>query len=251
METRAWLGEVASGELFAPFHFGYWDDPGRVRAANEITIYGWDPVSKQPCYKYAAVRLEKVEGPNRPQPESVAGEIEPGTLGAMNVGAQALVRPKSAPPRARLPDYLGLLQRSEQQLKKAFEQLAATHPNEPDIVAMSTLFLQWSRSADQQLKPFIKKYCGRQERQSEHSEEALRVQRGQDAFDLLCDLHELCLLLDESLISLTVIKAAAQALQDPELEQAMQHIHRQYQRQQTWLMTRLRNTAPQTLVVPS
>ena len=25
VETRAWMGEVALGELFAPFHFGYWD----------------------------------------------------------------------------------------------------------------------------------------------------------------------------------------------------------------------------------
>ena len=68
METRARLGDVASGELFAPFHFGYWDNPGRARAANEITIYGWDPVSKQPSFKYAAVKLEKIRGPEDSSP---------------------------------------------------------------------------------------------------------------------------------------------------------------------------------------
>ena len=29
VETLARLGEVASGELFAPFHFGYWDNPSQ------------------------------------------------------------------------------------------------------------------------------------------------------------------------------------------------------------------------------
>ena len=42
-----------------PFHYGYWDDPqsGHTRAANELTVTGWDPVSKQPMFKLAAVRV--------------------------------------------------------------------------------------------------------------------------------------------------------------------------------------------------
>jgi predicted molibdopterin-dependent oxidoreductase YjgC len=45
--------------VFVPFHYGYWDDEGKT-AANELTITRWDPVSKQPIYKTAAVRIEKV-----------------------------------------------------------------------------------------------------------------------------------------------------------------------------------------------
>jgi ferredoxin-nitrate reductase len=116
---------------------------------------------------------------------------------------------------------------------------------------MCTLFRGWWQAADQQLKPFIEKYSGRQAGEPENSDEGPVVQRGQGGFDLLCDLHELCLLVNDNLISLTVIKQAAQALQDQELEQTIQQIRRQYQRQQTWLMTRLRETAPQVLVVPS
>ena len=251
VETRARLGEVASGELFAPFHFGYWDNPGRDRAANEITAYRWDLVSKQPSFKYAAVKLEKIRGPKRQQPRNVASDLGPGALGTTNVGAKALAEAKSAPPRARLPDYLGLLQCSERRLRKALNQVRATHPNEPDIVAMCTLFRGWWQAADLQLKPFVEKYSGRQAGEPENSDEAALVQRGQGGFDLLCDLHELCLLINDSLISLIVIKQAAQVLQDQELEQAIQQIRRQYQRQQSWLMTRLRDTAAQTLVVPS
>ncbi|GBF07969.1 hypothetical protein DAERI_200026 [Deinococcus aerius] len=36
-----------------------WDDPSRSRPANELTLSEWDPVSKQPHYKYAAVRISK------------------------------------------------------------------------------------------------------------------------------------------------------------------------------------------------
>jgi anaerobic selenocysteine-containing dehydrogenase len=53
------VGDIEPGHTFIPFHYGYWDDPGRPRAANELTITEWDPISKQPHYKYAAVRIRK------------------------------------------------------------------------------------------------------------------------------------------------------------------------------------------------
>ncbi len=52
------------GVVFVPFHYGYWDAEDRRdvgRAANEMTITEWDPVSKQPIYKTAAARVTKVE----------------------------------------------------------------------------------------------------------------------------------------------------------------------------------------------
>jgi ferredoxin-nitrate reductase len=54
------IGGIIPGVLFIPFHYGYWDDPGRSRAANELTITEWDPVSKQPHFKYAAVKIKKI-----------------------------------------------------------------------------------------------------------------------------------------------------------------------------------------------
>lgn len=55
------IGDIIPGHLFIPFHYGYWDHPGRNRAANELTITEWDPVSKQPQFKYAAVKISKVK----------------------------------------------------------------------------------------------------------------------------------------------------------------------------------------------
>lgn len=59
IEAPAKIGDIEPGVVFVPFHYGYWDDDSRSRAANELTIAEWDPVSKQPHFKYAAVRMHK------------------------------------------------------------------------------------------------------------------------------------------------------------------------------------------------
>jgi anaerobic selenocysteine-containing dehydrogenase len=53
------IGDIEPGLLFIPFHFGYWDNPNRARAANELTLTGWDPVSKEPYFKFSAVQIQK------------------------------------------------------------------------------------------------------------------------------------------------------------------------------------------------
>jgi anaerobic selenocysteine-containing dehydrogenase len=61
IEAPARLGAIRPGLIFVPFHYGYWDrgDGDHRRAANELTITAWDPVSKQPMFKLAAVALER------------------------------------------------------------------------------------------------------------------------------------------------------------------------------------------------
>ena len=65
VEVPARIGQLREGVVFIPFHYGYWDvgddagPDGRPRAANELTMTIWDPVSKQPQLKTAAVRVER------------------------------------------------------------------------------------------------------------------------------------------------------------------------------------------------
>jgi ferredoxin-nitrate reductase len=60
VRVQARIADGQDGCLFLPFHYGYWDEPGRPRAANELTLTTWDPVSKQPSFKYAAARVRKI-----------------------------------------------------------------------------------------------------------------------------------------------------------------------------------------------
>jgi anaerobic selenocysteine-containing dehydrogenase len=67
LEAPARITDVRPGVVFVPFHYGDGDlPPGQpTRAANELTLTAWDPVSKQPVYKVAAVRVTKVADAGR------------------------------------------------------------------------------------------------------------------------------------------------------------------------------------------
>ena len=61
LEAPARLGGIRPGTIFVPFHYGAWrNEREEPRAANELTMTAWDPVSKQPLFKQAAVRVAKV-----------------------------------------------------------------------------------------------------------------------------------------------------------------------------------------------
>src|SRR6185436_2418692 len=46
IQVRARIGDIEPGHVFIPFHYGYWDTSEKRRAANELTLTGWDPISK-------------------------------------------------------------------------------------------------------------------------------------------------------------------------------------------------------------
>ena len=90
IRARVRISGIRDGVLFVPFHYGYWDagdaDPRAVvgRAANEMTITDWDPVSKQPLFKTAAAKLTRIAGGEGPAPapttaasRPVAGDVPP------------------------------------------------------------------------------------------------------------------------------------------------------------------------------
>jgi anaerobic selenocysteine-containing dehydrogenase len=73
VRARARVSDIREGVVFVPFHYGYWDAGDqhdvRTRAANELTITEWDPASKQPIFKTAACRIEKIaDTDGRPSP---------------------------------------------------------------------------------------------------------------------------------------------------------------------------------------
>ena len=86
VEGPARISGIRQGVVFVPFHYGYWDtgsgyEPnGSARAANELTLTAWDPVSKQPIFKTAAVKLERLgvgEGAAPAPRQTASAPIEP------------------------------------------------------------------------------------------------------------------------------------------------------------------------------
>jgi hypothetical protein len=96
---------IRDGIVFVPFHYGYWDvsdvdgngdvsDVGHRRAANELTITDWDPVSKQPIFKTAAVRVSRVaagDGHTAPAPTNTASRPVTADVPTTHGGPAALV----------------------------------------------------------------------------------------------------------------------------------------------------------------
>jgi ferredoxin-nitrate reductase len=166
-------------------------------------------------------------------------------------GVVAGIGEKIKPQRAHIADYIGLLDESEKRLVKAFQQIRETHPDEPDIDALCRMFSEWSQEAKSLLRPFVEQYGKRSEGEPERLDEALIVKRNQRGFDMLRDLHDLWLLVNESMMSLNVLEQAARALRDDGLLDTLKHMQERNERQLVWLKTRINQAAPQVLVVPS
>lgn len=81
IEVPARVSGIRKGTVFAPFHYGYWDRGGtpgeHPTAANELTLTEWDPVSKQPVFKNAAVQVEKIGDANGPSPAPTTAASRP------------------------------------------------------------------------------------------------------------------------------------------------------------------------------
>jgi anaerobic selenocysteine-containing dehydrogenase len=95
---RLRVSGIRDGVVFLPFHYGYWDEadgsaPGRNgRAANELTITDWDPVSKQPIFKTAAAavrRVKKAKGAVSPAPTTTGSAPAAGSPPPTRGGADA------------------------------------------------------------------------------------------------------------------------------------------------------------------
>ncbi|GAB3347524.1 molybdopterin oxidoreductase family protein [Modestobacter lapidis] len=99
VEARLRISGIRPGVAFLPFHYGYWDTPGghgpgkkEGRAANELTITDWDPVSKQPLFKTAAAavrRIEKAKGRSSAAPTTTGSAPVAGTPPQTRGGAAA------------------------------------------------------------------------------------------------------------------------------------------------------------------
>jgi ferredoxin-nitrate reductase len=171
-------------------------------------------------------------------------------VGGLARAAVAGAKQTLMPERSHIADYIRLLDESEQRLVKAFQQVRKTHPDEPDIGSLCSLFAAWSGEAQAMLKPFVAKYGERRDAEPKRLDKALLVQRSQGGFDLLRDLHDVWLLVNESMMSLMVLEQAARALRDQPLLETLEKMQDRNGRQLMWLKTRISQAAPQVLLVP-
>jgi len=146
-------------------------------------------------------------------------------------------------------NYLGLVHNSEKDMAKAFTLVAAHHAVEPDIRQTCELMASWSANHVENLKPLIAKYSEEKNKEPNKLTRTLFDKPRSGSLGLLRDLHDLWLLANEVKICWIVLLQAAQALRDKDLELSCQQFSAQTKQQHDWLLTRIKQSAPQSLVV--
>ncbi|MBV8880100.1 MAG: molybdopterin-dependent oxidoreductase [Planctomycetaceae bacterium] len=234
------------GHLFVPFHYGWFDAPDRVRAANELTEMRWDPVSKQPTFKRAAARLRRIEAFTPPAKPAQRTKAVGGTKDIVRRATKAL-----GLTRPHLAEYLGILAENEEQMAQSFVSLRSRHPADAEVAGTGRLLETWSREHLDLLRPFMKRYGSRAEGDAKKLRQVLLGSKKPGSLGLVRDLHDLWVLAHGSKIALIVLRQAGRALRDPAFESTLERLSIGNERQIGWILTKLKQTAPQALVVPT
>jgi hypothetical protein len=145
--------------------------------------------------------------------------------------------------------YLGLLERSEGVLAKSFRQVADGHGDEPDILHLCHTLATQCDAHRAALAPVIERYGEQPDDEPErlHAEELSSTRTG--PVGMLRDLQDLFLL--ASLVDITwgMVKQAAQGLRDTKLLAVVERCEGQTKVQLGWLQTRMKQAAPQALIM--
>ena len=250
IRVAAKVGEIIPGHAFIPFHYGTWDHPDHPRAANELTITEWDAVSKQPHFKYAAVKLAKVSVATKAGDLAGAVAEGVGTL-VSNVKDRLKGEKVAGTGKMHVGNYLGLVEAGETHLAESFQAVSKHHGSEPDIRQMTELLASWSLENKKALAPLVARYAETREKEPASLQKALFHGPRSGGLGLVRDLHDLWLLAQEVSLSYVLLTQAGLALRDDEMLAILKRASSQTARQVDWLRTRIDQAAPQALTVPS
>lgn len=148
-------------------------------------------------------------------------------------------------------DYLQMALNSELQMAEALKKVADHHKDEPDIYYMCIMMAGWSEDHARKIEPFRSQYKAKagNVKEPERLSQALFKSPRKGSLALLRDLHDLWLVNKEIEISWMVLLQASRALRDILLESLCKNLQSETKRQGDWLLTRIKQAAPQTLVV--
>jgi hypothetical protein len=148
-----------------------------------------------------------------------------------------------------LAHYLGLLHKAQLNLAEAFRQVAEAHPEEPDVAHLCEQQAQVCDRHAERLGPFAQRYSedAPQEPDRLHSELFGGTRTG--GIGLLRDLQDLYLMAAECDICWTVVGQAAYGARDRDLREVVTTCEGETAIQLKWLRTRMKQAAPQALVV--
>jgi hypothetical protein len=149
----------------------------------------------------------------------------------------------------QLAHYLGLLHRAEGELAKAYREIGEAHADEQDVFHQCRrLAGQCDRHAES-LAPFADRYGEEADDEPERLHSTLFEATREGPLGLLRDLHDLYLMASECDMTWTLVGQAAQGARDRDLLEVVQSCEGETSTQLKWLKSRMKEAAPQVLVV--
>jgi hypothetical protein len=150
-----------------------------------------------------------------------------------------------------LANYLGYLHRAELDLAEGFRKVGEAHAEEVDAYHTCNTLAEQCEAHAQKLQPFVDRYGEEAPEEPENLYHELFDETRSGGLGLLRDLHDLYLMANACDISWTMIGQAAQGAWDRELLETVNTCEGQTAIQIKWLKTRMKQAAPQALLVAS
>lgn len=150
-----------------------------------------------------------------------------------------------------LANYLGYLHRTEIDLAEAFRKVGEGHAADADVYHTAETLARQCEAHSDGLAPFVERYGEESPTEPDRLYHQLFDGTREGGLGLLRDLHDLYIMANACDIAWTVIGQAAQGARDTELLSVVESCEGQTATQIRWLKTRMKQAAPQALLVPS
>ncbi|MBV9308129.1 MAG: molybdopterin oxidoreductase family protein [Acidobacteriaceae bacterium] len=227
------IADIKPRHLFMPFHYfsnGY----GSHASPNELIGTQWDPVSKQPYFKNAAVRLDKaIQTVNGHPSRRVKIMIE-----------------KPPHSQQQIMTHLQQLHQLELSLASAWQQLAKRHQSNSETVEAGQRFSSWGSNHAMALAADIQKYGGTPASMGHKLSNELFEGVRFGSAGLIDDLQDVNTLLQRAHFSYLILGQAAKSLRDFDLSNRLDELEKGNHLQIAWCVTQAKSFATQVLVVP-
>jgi hypothetical protein len=147
--------------------------------------------------------------------------------------------------------YLGLLHKAQVDLADAFREVRDAHAEEVDVFHTCEKLAKECDAHAERLQPFAERYGEDAPDEPDRLYSELFRGTRTGGLGLLRDLHDLYLMACECDMAWTLVGQAAQGLRDGELLEVVTTCEGETEMQLKWLRTRMKQAAPQALVVSS
>ena len=150
-----------------------------------------------------------------------------------------------------LANYIGYLHRAELNLAQGMRKVGEAHMADTDVYHTTATLARQCEAHAAELRPFVERYGEDAPTEPDRLYHQLFDGTREGGLGLLRDLHDLYIMASACDIAWTMIGQAAQGARDAELLAVVQSCEEQTNTQIRWAKTRMKQAAPQALLVSS